>query len=196
MVVWCGESLDDAIATWRMAVGSIDPNVRTNDDMLRIQWHTCWTCCTICRIGPARSASTGLLSHSSSGWALFLGPSERASVLYLLIRLEAATTLGDDANVRHLPPRVCCAPAASSEEFRSKARARASCHSRPVPMLRARPAGVRAHHTTGPAPRRRFRHNLPPGRDSGPDWCRRSTSRAERARARACQGALARRAGE
>jgi hypothetical protein len=44
-------------------------------------------------------------------------------------------------------------------------------------MLRARPAGVWAHHTTGPAPRGRFRHILPPGRDSGAGWCRHSTSR-------------------
>ena len=65
----------------------------------------------------------------------------------------------------------------SCEEFRTEARARAGCHSCPVPMLRARPAGVRVHRTTGAAPRRRFRHLACASRDSGPDWCRRSTAR-------------------
>ena len=68
------------------------------------------------------------------------------------------------------------APAAAPKNS-GPSRARAGCHSCPVPMLRARPAGVRVHHTTGAAPRRRFRHLACASRDSGPDWCRRSTAR-------------------
>ena len=41
----------------------------------------------------------------------------------------------------------------------------AGCHSCPVPMLRAWPAGVRAHHTTGATPRGLFRQLPPPARD-------------------------------
>ena len=65
----------------------------------------------------------------------------------------------------------------SCEEFRTEPRAHAGYHSCPVPMLRARPAGVRVHRTTGAAPRRRFRRLRPSGRDSAPEWCRRSTAR-------------------
>lgn len=61
----------------------------------------------------------------------------------------------------------------------------AGCHSCPVPMLRARPAGVRAHHTTGATPRGLFRQLPPPARDptrphSTPDSGTEGASHCER----------------